>query len=71
MPTFYYTKTDIYTAEIEAASQEEADKIVDDIGTNDERVRFMRGWWEEDGVDEDEFDDEDFEDEEDEDLEEE
>jgi len=56
MPIFYYTKTDIYTAEIEAASQEEADKIVDDIGTNDERVRLDRGWWEEDGVDADDAD---------------
>jgi hypothetical protein len=63
MPTYYYTKTDMYTAVVEATSQEEADKIVNEISNDDERVRFMRGWWEEDGVDEDEFDDEDFEDE--------
>ena len=56
MPTFYYTKTDIYSAVIEAATQEEADKIVDDISVDDLRVRLDRGWWEEDGVDADDAD---------------
>jgi hypothetical protein len=50
MHTYHYTKTDIYSVAIKAATQDEADKIVNNIDLQDERVQLDRGYWEEDGV---------------------